>query len=405
MARTNQNLPKPIRFLLENSAFLILGAMAGLAWANLDHPGYEKLLHFAILENSWIGVPHGATKVIDFHFLINEILMALFFAIAGIEVRKAFLPGGPLARPREAATTLIATLGGIAIPALVFVAGAALLGDLDALGRGWAIPCATDIAFSYMVARFVFGAGHPAIPFLLLLAIVDDAAGLIILAVFYPQKAVEPAWLLLAVAAMGLAWLFHRLRVHSFWPYLLIAGAISWFGFAQAGLHPALGLLPIIPVMPHAHSDKGLYDWSRLGRQDTITALEVWWKNPVELILGLFGLLNAGVVFESMGEVTWLVLAGLLIGKPLGIWSFGLFSARKLGFGLPGGMSGRDLFVIGWAAAIGFTVALFVSTVAFPPGGLQDAAKMGALLSFLAAPITILVARLLGIEKRPADAA
>ncbi len=405
MARVSQNLPKPIRFLLENSAFLILGAVSGLAWANSDHEGYERLLHFAVFESPWFGVPQGATKVVDFHFLVNEILMALFFAIAGIEVRKAFLPGGPLSRPKEAATTLIATLGGVAVPALVFVAGAALLGDLDALGRGWAIPCATDIAFSYMVARFVFGGGHPAIPFLLLLAIADDAAGLIILALFYPQKAVEPAWLLLALAAMGIAWLCHRLRFHSFWPYLLIAGGMSWFGFAQAGLHPALGLLPIIPFMPHAHSDKGVYDWSRLGRQDTLTALEVWWKNPVELILGLFGLLNAGVVLESAGEVTWLVLAGLFIGKPLGIWSFGLFSARKLGFGLPGGMNGRDLFVIGWAAAIGFTVALFVATVAFPAGMLQDAAKMGALLSFLAAPVTFLVARLLRIEKRRPDSA
>jgi len=388
-----------VQFLLENSLFLIFGALAGLIWANLDHETYEHVVHLPLFENSLIGVEHGGDKIINLHFLVNDMLMALFFAIAGKEVWEATLPGGPLNNPREAATPLIATLGGVLMPAAIYLAGAALAGDLPAFGRGWAIPCATDIAFSYMVARFIFGSMHPAIPFLLLLAIADDAIGLVILAIFYPQGEVQALWLLLSVLAVGVGLLLRRLKVASFWPYLLVAGPISWFGFALAGIHPALGLLPIIPTIPHAHVDTGLFDWRDLDKTDTLNAFEHWFKNPVELILGAFGLLNAGVVLSSVGEPTYLVLAGLLLGKPLGIWGFGMFAARGLKLGIPGNMSNRELFVVGCAAAIGFTVALFVATVAFPLGDIQDAAKMGALASFGAAGVTWLAARILGVRK------
>lgn len=396
-----------IRFLFENSLFLLVGAIAGLLWANLDHEPYEAFLHLVLLElpGSWFGTPHGDHRVIDLHFLINDMGMALFFAIAGKEVWEAFLPHGALSNPRKAAAPLVATAGGVVVPAGLYVLGVLLLGQWSELGRGWAIPCATDIAFSYMVARLVFGNGHPAIAFLLLLAIADDAIGLLIIAVAYPREALEPLWLLLPVAAVGIGLGLQRLGVHNFWPYLLGAGSLSWLGFALAGIHPALGLLPIIPVMPHAHVDTGLFDWSELEVDDTLTRFELWWKNPVELILALFGLVNAGVLLSSVGPATWLVLIGLLVGKPLGIWGAGVLAARTLKFGLPDGMDERDLFVVGCAGAIGFTVALFVSTAAFPAGDVLDAAKMGALGSFAAALLTWLAATLLRVRKFDARAA
>lgn len=392
----------PIAFLFENSLFLIFGAVAGLVWANVDHEAYEHLLHFELFKNNFIGYAHEGHKIVNLHFLVNDILMALFFAIAGKEVWEATLPGGPLNNPKKAATPLIATIGGMAGPALVYLLGAAMLGRFSELSNGWAIPCATDIAFSYMVARLVFGAGHVAIPFLLLLAIADDALGLIILAVFYPQGDMNLLWMLLPVAAIVFGFVLRRMRVHSFWPYLLGPGILSWVGFAMAGIHPALGLLPIIPTMPHAHVDTGLFDWEELDQTDTLNHFEHWWKNPVELILGAFGLLNAGVVMSSVGDTTWLVLIGLLLGKPLGIFLCGLLAARVLGFGLPQGMRLRDLFVLGCAAGIGFTVALFVAVVAFAKPEVrevQDAAKMGALMSFGAAVVTFLAAKLLRVEK------
>ncbi len=419
-----------IKFLFENSLFLVIGAVAALAWANLDHESYEHLVHFELFENELVGqLPHhdeaeaaggagaeaaaggeaeehpvaegGHKRVVTLHYLVNDILMALFFAMAGKEVWEATLPGGPLSNPKKAATPLIATLGGMAGPAGLYLLGAAMLGQMGTLSNGWAIPCATDIAFSYMVARVVFGNGHPAIPFLLLLAIADDALGLVILAVFYPQEELKLLWMLLPVAAMIVGVVMRRMRIHSFWPYLLICGPMSWFGFALSGIHPALGLLPIIPVMPHAHVDTGLFNWGKLEKHDTLTAFEHWWKNPVELILLAFGLLNAGVpISGEFGQATGLVLVGLILGKPLGIWVFGMIAAKGLRLGLPRGMKPNDLIVLGAAAGIGFTVALFVATVAFERGTIQDDAKMGALGSFAAAIVALIAGKVLRVEKK-----
>lgn len=390
-----------IKFLLENSLFLILGAAAGLLWANVDPDGYKALLHLPLVENPWVGVPHDGHRLVDLHYLVNDILMALFFAIAGKEVWEALLPGGPLSDPRRAATPMIATLGGVIVPAGLYLLGAAALGRMGDLANGWAIPAATDIAFSYLIARLVFGAGHAAISFLLLLAIADDAIGLMILALFYPQGELQLGWLLLPVAAVLVGLGLRRMQVRSFWPYLIVTGTLSWLGFAFAGLHPALGLLPMIPTMPHAHVDRGLFDWSRIDADDTLSAFEHWWKSPVELILGAFGLLNAGVVLSSMGDATYLVLLGLLVGKPLGVWGFGVISTHVLGFQMPRGIRQADLVVIGFAAGIGFTVSLFIATVAFDPGAIQDAAKMGALASFLGAGLAWLAGRVMGVEKVP----
>ncbi len=309
------------------------------------------------------------------------------------------LPGGALANPRKAATPLLATLGGIVGPALVYLAGCSLTGTMATFGDGWAVPCATDIAFSYLVARVIFGMGHPAIAFLLLLAIADDAAGLLILAVFYPQAPVVPHWLLLTVGAMLLAWGLRKAKIQSHWAYILGPGVLSWFSFYQANIHAALGLVPIIPLLPHAHTDLGMFAKEELNRHDTLNEFEHFWKTPVEGFLGLFGLANAGVVLSSLGTGTWLVLAGLLIGKPVGITAMTLFAEKGLKLEKPAGMGYRHVVTLGMVAGIGFTVALFVSVAAFPqPGAVQDSVKMGALLSFAAAPLAIVIGKSLGIR-------
>jgi Na+:H+ antiporter, NhaA family len=303
---------------------------------------------------------------------------------------------------------------------------AAILGSetYNAVANGWAIPTATDIAFSYLVGRMIFGAGHPAVRFLLLLAIADDAAGLIILAVFYPTGDVAPAWLLLSLGASvavyvlfnaGPLWLdrgkparpastFVR-RSLSFWPYL-IGGAASWYGFQEAGIHPALGLLPIVATIPHADRDFGFFAEGEGHRADLLNHIEHMIKSPVQVVLFFFGLLNAGVEFSAIGSPTWLVLAGLMIGKPLGITLFGWFAAGPMRLGLPRGMRVVDLFVVGCVAAIGFTVSLFIASVAFPGDAMlgdipvQDAAKMGALFSFGATVTALLAGRLAGVVKQ-----
>ena len=147
--------------------------------------------------------------------------------------------------------------------------------------------------FQLLVARLIFGAKHPAIPFLLLLAIADDALGLGILAIFYPTGTLRSLeFVVLLGAALGIA-VWHRWRAsRSFWPYILSAGLVSWFAFYRGGLHPALALVPIIPFVPHARRDSGLFVEGH--GHDPLTEFERWWKTPVQVVLLFFGLVNAG---------------------------------------------------------------------------------------------------------------
>jgi NhaA family Na+:H+ antiporter len=411
------------RFVGEYSLLLVLGAVIGLVWANVSPASYRAFVDFPLLDGGPIGHLHvdadgHAVRTLTLHYLINDVLMALFFAIAGKEVWEAVALRDGALRGAKAVTPLIATLGGMVGPVVVYLAGAAMIGQFAALAHGWAIPTATDIAFSFLVGRVIFGGGHPAVSFLLLLAIADDAGGLIILAVFYPQGELAPAWLLLSFGAATGVYLFanrlpRRLDRHKqdrptstfirlrldFWPYV-VAGALSWYGFQQAGIHPALGLLPIIPAIPHSDLEFGVFAEREAALPDMLNRIEHALKSPVEVVLFFFGLANAGVELSAIGAATWLVLAGLLIGKPVGITVFGLVAAYPLRFGLPEGMRPADLPVVGCVAAIGFTVALFVAGVAFPPGPVQDAAKMGALFSFGAAVVAVSAGRLLRVERR-----
>jgi NhaA family Na+:H+ antiporter len=306
----------------------------------------------------------------------------------------ATLPGGPLASPRQAVAPLVAAVGGMVVPALVYVALVTTSGPAE-LSRGWAIPCATDIAFSAMVARAIFPGGHPAVPFLLLLAIADDALGLAILAVFYPSGALSFVALgsLMAVAVSVALWLRRR-GTRTVWPYLLGPGVCSWAALYLGGFHPALALVPIVPLMPHAARDQGLFAGGAGKHSDTLSRFEHRWATPVQCVLFLFGLTNAGVPFTQIGPGTYFVLAALLLGKPLGILLFSA-GARLVGARLPPGLRNSDVLLVGITAAIGFTVSLFFATAAFPSGAALAETKMGALLSFVAAPAAIGLSRVL----------
>lgn len=363
-----------VRFVLDNSLLLVGGTTTAVVWANLSYASYDRIAH-------------------PLHFWVNDIGMVFFFALAAKEVFEATLPGGSLASPRRAMSPLAAAVGGMVAPALIYVALATFRGPAE-LARGWAIPCATDIAFSAMIARLIFPATHPAIPFLLLLAIADDALGLIILAVFYPSGSLSFVALgvFMGMALLVAQWLRRR-RTRSFWPYVLGAGSLSWAGLYLGGFHPALALVPIVPFMPHGPRDIGIFDPREQSQADTLNRFEHWWAVPVQFVLLLFGFANAGVPFTQIGPGTYYVLAALLLGKPIGIILFsGL--ARLMGGHLPPGLRAGDLLIVGVAAAIGFTVSLFFATAAFPGGSALAETKMGALMSFIAAPLALVLARL-----------
>lgn len=370
-------------FILDNSLLLVLGTVTALVWANVDHHSYEQFTHGPL------------------HFAVNDIAMVFFFALAAKEIIEARLPGGPLASTREAAVPLLAAVGGMLAPASIYVLLATAI-DRPELLRGWAVPCATDIAFSYMAARMIFPAMHPAIPFLLLLAIADDALGLVLLALFYPSGPLSflnfAAFMIPAVALS--LWLKRR-RTLSFWPYLLVGGVLSWCALYFGGVHPSLALVPILPFMPHEKRDLGLFDEREADLPYTMNRFEHAFQVPVQFVLFFFGLANAGVPFGSVGSGTWIVVTALLLGKPLGILLMTLLGV-KLGLQVPGGLSFRHTLVLGVTAGIGFTVALFFTTAAFEPGSVLDEAKMGALFSFAAAPIAILLGRAVGLSPRRA---
>jgi NhaA family Na+:H+ antiporter len=363
------------RFIFDNSLLLLAGTATALIWANVDLASYDHLAH-------------------PLHVWVNDVGMVFFFALAAKEVFEATLPGGPLASPRRALSPLAAAVGGMVAPALIYVALALTCGRVELI-RGWAIPCATDIAFSAMVARIIFPATHPAVPFLLLLAIADDALGLIILAVFYPSGTLSfPALAGFMTAGILLAAWLRRRGTRSFWSYVLGPGVLSWIGLYMGGFHPALALVPIIPFMPHSPRDLGVFDPREEFRPDTLNRFEHWWARPVQFVLLLFGFSNAGVPFAQIGAGTYYVLAGLLLGKPIGILLFSKI-VRIAGGTLPPGLRTGELLVIGIVASIGFTVSLFFATAAFPDGQALAETKMGALLSFAAAPLAMVLSKAL----------
>ena len=366
-------------FVIDNSLLLIAGTLVALVWANTSLASYEHVTH-------------------GLHFAVNDVGMVFFFALAAKEIVEATLPGGPLASIRQAAVPLMAAVGGMIVPAALYTGQAAIAGRPD-LMPGWAVPCATDIAFSYLVARMIFPAGHPAIPFLLLLAIADDALGLLLLAAFFPSGPLSPlSFVAFMIPAIAVTVLLARRGVQSFWPYVLIGGGLSWTALYLGGVHPALALVPILPFMPHAARDRGLFDPSEIYLTDTMNRFEHWWKAPVQVILFCFGLVNAGVPLGGLGAGSWIVLTSLVIGKPLGIVTTAALGVL-MGLSIPGGLRYRDMVVVGTAAGIGFTVALFFATAAFPAGQVLNEVKMGALLSFAGAPLAVGLGRALALHR------
>jgi NhaA family Na+:H+ antiporter len=409
-----------ITYLQEFSLPLLIGVAVAMLWANLDYESYEHLIHWA---------PFGDLHILGHHFTlhwaVNDVFMVLFFGIAAKEITESCLPGGSLNPIRKSINPLMATAGGIIGPVLVFFIGLSLLygapsDDMETLRRGWGIPTATDIALAWLVARAVFGKGHPAIDFLLLLAVADDAVGLVIIAVFYgdPSLPAQPQFLGLILVGMGVCYAMRKMDVRNWVPYICIGGPLAWLGLSMAHLHPALALVFIVPMLPGPRRDTGLFveqdEIDRMGdllaedlhmHHSPLHQFEHQLKLTVDLGLFFFAFTNAGVQLASIGSMTWLILGSLVIGKTIGVTLMGLI-AMKLGFPLPDRMGVRELAMAGFVAALGLTVALFVAGAAFTDPTLLGQAKMGALFSGFVGLVAIMLARMLGIGKTlPAGAA
>jgi len=403
-------LKKTLNILQEFSLPLIVGVVVALVVANVNPALYEELVKFPVYG------PQDGAHPINALFIINDVFMVFFFGIAAKEITEACLPGGDLNPPSKAINPLLGTIGGVLGPVAVYFLMLQVLytghNDYSEVANGWGIPTATDIALAWLVARMIFGNKHPAVNFLLLLAVADDAIGLVIIAIFYgdPSNPAAPEYLLYyTVPGMIIAYVLRKKNVQAWLPYILFAGTLSWVGFISAHLHPALALVPIVPFLPGPSRDTGLFEAEdevdqehQAGHHDhdhsPLHNFEHNLKLPVDLGLFFFAFANAGVQFASVNGVTWMILASLIVGKILGITFFSGLGA-KLGFPMPEGMGIKHLVVAGTIAGLGLTVALFVAGQAFPDGSAyQGPAKMGAVLSAFAALVAVLLAKVLGIK-------
>ncbi len=210
--------------------------------------------------------------------------------------------------------------------------------------------------------------------------------------------------LFLVVVGMLICGIMRRKKLaKSFWPYILIGGGISWMGMHMAGIHPALSLVAIVPLLPSSGESVMHADEHGVADATGISALHKFEDGIGPIVdygLFFFGLANAGVVFSSMSNLTWIIMIALIVGKTFGISLFTLISDKVMGFGLPEGMQSKEVPVAGIIAGMGLTVALFVTQSAYTDLATQGAAKMGAFFSVAAAFIAIIVGRLISIKRK-----
>jgi NhaA family Na+:H+ antiporter len=371
-------------FILEWLLVLPLGCVLALVWAQALPESYYRFSH-------------------ALEFPVNQVGIVFFFALMTKEVVEATLTGGDLHPWRRAALPVAAAAGGVIVPVIVYLAFLQQV-DEPMLAQAWVVTSAIDVAACYVVGRAIFGR-HPAVPFLLLLAIASDAIGLAILASADPAATVYVvSGLGLVALAVVLAGVMRRAGVASFWPYLLVPGALSWCGLFLSGVHPALALVPIVPFMPHATRHAGLFVDPAPQARDALSRFERAWALPVQGVLFLFGLVNAGVPLHGLDAGMWAVPLATLVGRPIGILA-GAEAAVAAGLHRTPRVGWRELLVIGCAASIGLTVALFFATAVMSLGPLRLQLKTGALLTAGGAVLAFLVARLLGVGRFGAAAA
>ncbi len=410
------------RFSKEEAAggvVLMLCAAAALVWANSPwESSYESL--WATEMRLGIGKFFIEESL---HFWINDALMAVFFFVVGLEIKRE-LVGGELASPRRAALPVVAAIGGMVVPALIF---AAFNATSDG-SAGWGIPMATDIAFSLGVLALLGSRAPLSLKiFLTALAIVDDIGAVIVIALFYTG---DVSWINVAVGGGLLAVLAIANRigiVHTM--FFALVGAAVWLAFLQSGIHATVaGILIAATIPPRVQIDT--VDFLERGRsllrrfeiggasgpdvppsnlqRAAVHDLELACQDvesPLQRIehelhpwvamgiMPLFALANAGIVLdgdaaESLAEpVTLGVLVGLLVGKPLGIFGFTWLLAKSGLSPLPEGLVWRHILGAALLGGIGFTMALFITGLAFSDPELIARAKLGILIGSIAAGV------------------
>lgn len=379
----------PLRDFLHretSSGILILLASAvGLVIANSQiSDRYFSLLDWQFQ----IGAAELALKFTVLKF-INYVLMTLFFFVVGLEIKRE-LTSGHLASLKRAVMPFIAAIGGMALPALIYLA---IAGDVDA--NGWGVPVATDIALAVgLLAMAGPSVAQSLRSFLLALAVIDDIGAIIIIAFVYSTGA-EYSWTLVGVFVILWIVLLKKLDSHTMYIYVLL-GIALWYCLLRSGVHPTLagvilGLLT--PNIPHQNSQ--LED-----REDGKVSVIEWLEKIIHpwssfVIVPIFAFANTGVKISNESvrsainsPIAWGIFFGLVLGKPIGILLTSL-AAKKFRIGeMPEGAKNIDLVATGSAAGIGFTVAIFIANLAFDDAQTQDLAVFSVIVASVVSGLT-----------------
>lgn len=399
---------------------LVFATIAALVWANSPWSGsYHDILDLHLV------IDFGGTHILDesVEHLINDGLMAIFFFVVGLEIKRE-LVAGELRDPRAAALPSIAAIGGMVVPAGLYF----MLNTSSPESAGWGIPMATDIAFALGVMSLLGKRVPTQLKlFLLTLAIVDDVGAIAVIAIFY-SKGFSAPWFAIAVGLLVLVFIMQKVKIW-YTPVYVLIGVVVWYAVLESGVHAtiagvALGLLtPATPLQREVEPGEvvgtvvdpedlnaasarraNLYVRESVSVAERLETL----IHPFSsfIILPVFALANAGIELSSDGirdastsTVTLGIILGLIVGKTVGVSLFAYLAVASGISSLPRNVTWPQVVAVAMLAGIGFTVALFITGLAFEDQLLDTQARMGILLASLLA--SVLGAFLLARSTRP----
>ena len=362
-------------FKLEAASGLVL--LIGAAIALFLSNSYLNEYYFNTLNTHILIGTQNFGLDLSIHHWINDALMAAFFLVVTLEIKREFIQG-ELSRPKQASLPIIGAIGGMAVPAIIYIIINFETGNTL---KGWAIPSATDIAFSIGVLSLL-GSRVPISlkVFLMALAIIDDLGAIIIIAFFYSTE-LQYMYLILMLGSFIILLILNKFGVKKFTPYLLI-GISLWYFTHESGIHSTISGVLLALTIPHRKHEK---DFSLLLKLEHILSPYVAFG-----IMPLFALANAGVSLEGisintlMNPVPLGIVCGLFFGKQIGIFLFSYLSVKFKFAEMPSNSNWIKLYGVGVLAGIGFTMSLFIGNLAFIENNhYMDGVKIGVLTGSL----------------------
>jgi NhaA family Na+:H+ antiporter len=382
----------PLRDFLgrESTSGVIVLVAAGLGLITANSPlseRYFSVLDFDIsLGSGWFLLDFSVLKI------INYLLMSIFFFVVGLEIKRE-LTSGHLATLKKAMLPFVAAIGGMAFPALIYLAIAGQVAP-----AGWGVPVATDIALAVGLLTMIGPSVAASLrSFLLALAVIDDIGAILIIAFVY-STGINFSWLVAALLSIAFIAILKKAHVSSMIVYSLLAFTL-WFSLYKTGVHPTLAGVILGLLTPNIARQQSNLDDIEDGSVSVIEWLEHKF-HPVStfIVVPVFAFANTGVVITSesiktasQSLIAWGIFFGLVIGKPLGVLFASLLAKRINIADLPEGVTKSSLVATGSAAGIGFTVAIFIANLAFKDSQIQDIAVLAVIVASIVSSLLSLV--------------